>query len=58
MSNKIKSSLFLSCFIIALSVYNFSMPESENNYSNSIELANADIQNANHALEFDIVNNK
>lgn len=37
MSNKIKSSLFLSSFVFALTIYNFSIDETETNFSQSSE---------------------
>ncbi|MRI02557.1 hypothetical protein GH721_18590 [Kriegella sp. EG-1] len=45
MSNKIKSSLFLSCFIAVFTIYNFSLTEAENTYTNSSEIVNAEFDN-------------
>ncbi|MEO9892750.1 hypothetical protein [Aurantibacter sp.] len=42
MSNKIKSSLFLSCFIAVFTIYNFSINETENQFSDSSEIAEAE----------------
>lgn len=43
MSNKVKSSLYLSGFILAFIIYNFSMVQSENNYNDSSEIALAEL---------------
>ncbi|MRI02558.1 hypothetical protein GH721_18595 [Kriegella sp. EG-1] len=39
MSNKIKSSLFLSCFIAAFTIYNFSITETNTNVTAEIAIA-------------------
>lgn len=43
MSYKIKSFLYLSCFVAVFTIYNFSMTSSENNYSDSTEIAIAEL---------------
>ncbi|MBM1105916.1 hypothetical protein JQC67_07195 [Aurantibacter crassamenti] len=42
MSNKIKSSLYLSCFILTFTIYTVSIDNSKNNYDNSPEIAVAE----------------
>ncbi|MEO9892751.1 hypothetical protein [Aurantibacter sp.] len=44
MSNKIKSSLFLSCFIAVFTIYNFSITETEKIYSDSSEIVKAELE--------------
>lgn len=44
MSYKIKSFLFLSCFIAVFTIYSFSGAKSENNYSDSTEIAIAELE--------------
>jgi len=43
MSHKIKSFLFFSCFVAVFTIYNFSMTTSENTYSDSTEIAIAEL---------------
>lgn len=43
MSHKIKSFLFLSSFIAVFAIYNFSMTKAENQYSDSTEIAIAEL---------------
>jgi len=43
MSHKIKSFLFLISFIAVFTIYNFSMTQTENNYSDSTEIAIAEL---------------
>lgn len=58
MSNKIKSSLFLSCFIAVFTIYNISITDSENNYSNATEFAHAELEQDAPAFELEVKNNK
>lgn len=44
MTYKVKSFLYLSCFIVAFTVYNEVTKNSNNNYDTSNEIANADLQ--------------
>ncbi len=44
MSYKIKSFLYLSCFIAVFTVYNFSTTKSDNNYSDPNEIAIAELE--------------
>ncbi|MEO9892752.1 hypothetical protein [Aurantibacter sp.] len=39
MSNKIKSSLYLSCFIAVFTIYNFSITENNSNETAEIAIA-------------------
>ncbi len=39
MSYKVKSFIYLSCFIAAFTIYNFSVFESNNTYSDKSEIA-------------------
>ncbi|MRI02556.1 hypothetical protein GH721_18585 [Kriegella sp. EG-1] len=57
MSNKIKSSLFLSCFIAVFAIYNFTITEGDNNY-NTIEFAQAELDQDIPTLELEIEENK
>ncbi|MGI9549762.1 MAG: hypothetical protein ACR2MT_01080 [Aurantibacter sp.] len=43
MSYKVKSFLYLSCFIAAFAIYNYSIEKSSNNYSAEPEIAIADL---------------
>ncbi|MEO9892747.1 hypothetical protein [Aurantibacter sp.] len=58
MSNKIKSSLFLSCFIAAFTIYNFSITEVDNNLNNATEFAHAELEQEVPAFELEIAENK
>ncbi|MEO9892749.1 hypothetical protein [Aurantibacter sp.] len=58
MSNKIKSSLFLSCFIAAFTIYNFSITEGDNNLNKSSEFAHAELEQEAPAFELEIAKNK
>ena len=55
MSYKIKSFLFLSCFIAAFTIYSLSGAKSENKYSDSTEIAIAELEQVASTLD---LNNK
>jgi|GEM_PF-5709353 len=51
MSYKIKSFVYLSCFIAAFAFYSISMTDSQSNYSDSTEIAIAELDQIDAVLQ-------
>ena len=58
MSYKIKSFVYLSCFIAAFTIYSFNGAKSENTYSDPTEIAIAELDQITPKLELNIQDTK